>query len=168
MEKEGIIILKCISPNSPYGDGTSSLSPIIALGEGWAYYMGHFMADLRYGNRGSCQGIQDYGFSYCSNTSPTSPHNSHVDALESFDPNLSGDPFKWIPKGLYQDLRDATNESRPPQAVNDAVTGYSNQQMFNAFGSSITTLQGYRTNLLNTTTNSTSLSVAGLFTEYHY
>lgn len=34
---------------NPYGDGHSSNSPIIALGEAWAYHMGHYLADQRYG-----------------------------------------------------------------------------------------------------------------------
>ena len=46
---------------SPYGDGTSSLSPIIALGEGWAYYMGHFMTDLKYGSKSSQPQVEQSG-----------------------------------------------------------------------------------------------------------
>ena len=154
---------------SPYGNGTAGYSPIIALGESWAYYMGHFMADMRYGNVGSCQKEQVGGTTYCSNTSTFNPHNSHIDVLEFFDPNLAADPFKWIPKGLYQDLRDATNELIASGGfVNDNVSNYTNQQFFNSFNSGITTMQGYRTNLLNTTTNSTSGSVAILFSAYHY
>lgn len=50
----------------------------------------------------------------------------------------------------------------------DQVSGYTNQQMFNAFQSSIFTLQDYRVRLLQTTTNPTSSHVADLFTQYHY
>ena len=52
--------------------------------------------------------------------------------------------------------------------VIDGVSGYTNSQMFNAFGSSITTLQAYKTNLLNTTTNTTSSGVVPLFSLYGY
>lgn len=48
------------------------------------------------------------------------------------------------------------------------VLKYINQQMFNAFTSSITTLGAYKTNLLNTTTDSTPQNVAGLFNQYHF
>ena len=94
----------------------------------------------------------------------------HIYTVSRFiNPNLSANPFHWIPKGLYQDLRDATNETiSSGGTVNNAASGYTNQQMFNSFNSSITTLQGYRTNLLNTTTNTTSGSVTNLFQQYGY
>ena len=150
---------------SPYGGGGASYSPIIALGESWAYHMGNAMADLRYGTVASCQLTQDHGIFYGNGCSLGSGH-PHLDALEFFNPNLSADPFHWIPKGLYQDLRDANNETNP---VADIVSGYyTNQRMFTAFSSSITTLQGYRTNLLSQNSNTQATQVTSLFNQYHY
>ena len=76
------------------------------------------------------------------------------------------DPFHWIPQGLFYDLNDNRNETGNP--VIDQVSGYTNQQMFNAFQSTIYTLQNYRIRLLQTTTNSTSGFVPNLFSQYGY
>src|SRR6185437_16437851 len=43
---------------NPYGDGHSSNSPIIALGEAWAYHIGQYFTELRYGNTSRCAGEQ--------------------------------------------------------------------------------------------------------------
>ncbi len=153
---------------SPYGDGNDNQSPIIALGESWAYYMGHFMADLRYGLQSTQTNEQGIGYV---NNAPMSGLSSHINLLEDFSPFRTTDPFFWIPQGVYQDLRDDRNDRNAvPRRVDidDNVVNYTNQQMFNSFNSGITTLQGYRTNLLNTTTNSTSGFVTPLFGRYGY
>ena len=65
-----------------------------------------FWAEQRYGVLGSCQFEQKGGFSYC----PGGSVHPHIDVLEAFDPNLAADPFRWIPKGLMQDLMDVQAE----------------------------------------------------------
>jgi hypothetical protein len=52
--------------------------------------------------------------------------------------------------------------------VNDLVSGFTNAQMFNAFQSSIYTLQDYRVKLLQQTANNTAPSVPDLFSQYGY
>lgn len=52
-------------PLNPDGDGTTSNSPIIALGEGWAYHMGHFLANRTYGF--SSDASIEQGISYDNN-----------------------------------------------------------------------------------------------------
>ncbi|WP_419803463.1 hypothetical protein [Mucilaginibacter sp.] len=147
----------------PYGRSTSSYHNIIALGESWAYYMGHYLADKEYGRIAGCQNEQIGGGYYCN---ANNTRNPHLDVLEAFDPNLQGDPFNWIPQGLFYDLKDPANETNFP--VTDQVSGYTNQQMFNAFQSNITNLQDYRIKLLQSTTNPTSGFVPNLFFQYHY
>jgi len=152
---------------SPYGNGGASYSPIIALGESWAYYMGHFMADLRYGSGNSSQQIEQ-GIGY-QNNSPVTSLSSHLNLLEDFNPSRTGDPFHWIPQGIFYDLSDSRNDILfSSVAVSDQVSGYTNQQMFNTFQSTIYSLQDYRIRLLQTTTNSTSAFVPNLFTQYGY
>ena len=150
---------------NPYGDGTSTSSPIIALGEAWAYHMGHFLADQRYGTFCDCQTIQTGAIAHC--TSVVNPAHSHIDALEAFDPNLGVDPFRWIPKGLMEDLMDNTNETNFPVA--DQVAGFTIAQMFNALQPSVFTLQDYRMMLIQqNTANTTVNQVTNLFSQYHY
>ena len=56
----------------------------------------------------------------------------HIYVMEAFNPNLTADPFRWIPKGLMQDLMDVTNETNPPGVINDAVSGVTISQLFAA------------------------------------
>lgn len=153
---------------NPYGDGNSSNSPIIALGESWAYYIGHYLADRTYGTNASCQIEQDGGTSWCFGTLGGTNH-PHLDVEENFNPNLTVDRFEWIPQGLFYDLMDNRNDfTFDPTMANDQVSGYTNQQMFNAFSGTIYTLQNYRIRLLQTSTNSTSGFVPNLFSQYGY
>lgn len=147
----------------------ATYSPIIALGEGWAYFMGQYLADRRYGVKGSCTAIQTdasgYGIFFCPNP-PNFTVHSHIDALENFNPNLTTDPFHWIPAGLMEDMIDATNETRPPQAVNDAVSGFTIPQIFNALQPDVSSLQQYRDRLI--LQNGNNQQLINLFTEYGF
>lgn len=161
------IITNVGGASSLYGGGGASYSPIIALGESWAYHMGEYMADRRYGNVSSAAGEQ---FSSYYNGYGGSGLNCHLVALELYDPNLAGYPFNWIPKGLYYDLLDTRVENKPPVGtgpVNDSVSGYTNQQMFNAFNSTILSIQSYKTNFIQQN-NITSANVTNLFQSYGY
>lgn len=148
--------------HSPYGQSTGEFHDVIALGESWAYHMGHYLADKQYGTIANCQNEQPDGSYWCNYNGTGHPH---LDVLEAFDPNLQSDPFNWIPKGLFYDMKDYSNENTP---VVDQVSGYTNQQMFNAFGSSITSLPSYRTNLLQQNNNNQSAAVTNLFGQYGY
>lgn len=125
--------------------------------------MGHFLADQRYGTSASCQQEQNGGYSYCNNAWTGHPH---IDVLENFDPNLSTDPFKWIPKGLMLDLMDNTPNEVVP--VIDNVNGFTVQQLFNALQSDVTTLQQYRLRFIQQNPNNQTAAIANLFAQYHY
>lgn len=142
---------------------TSSNSNIIALGKSWAYYMSHYLADKQYGITYSGQ-ANEQGIGY-TNNNPIYGLSSHLNLLEDFSPFRTYDPFYWIPQGLFYDLKDSRNETLP---VIDQVSGYTNQQMFNAFGSSINSLTSYRTNLLQQSNNNQSSDVNYLFNQYGY
>ncbi|MEO8822887.1 MAG: hypothetical protein ABI366_04870 [Ginsengibacter sp.] len=63
--------------------------------------------------------LAGYGIFYY----PNGINHTHIDVLENFNPNLTSDPFKWIPKGLFYDLFDPANEIRPTTGpVTDAVS----------------------------------------------
>lgn len=162
------IISNVSSGYSPYGDGTNSSSPIVALGESWAYYIGHIFSDKKYGTSAGCWSEQDGlpGTTYCNYNGTGHPH---LDVEENFNPNLAADHFEWIPQGLFYDLMDSSTERKANgYPVDDYVAGYTNAQMFNAFQSSIYTLQDYRVKLLQQTSNPTSGNVPGLFAQYNY
>jgi hypothetical protein len=162
---------------SPYGDGNNSFSPIIALGESWAYHMGHFATDWKYGNNSG--GAVEQGILYgngpiwengilVANTGL----NTHLNLLEDFSPNRKNvDPFWWIPQGLYYDLIDNRNDNfQFPLRVqlDDQVSGYSNSKFFNALDTDITTLQDYRARLLSENSNDQATGVTAIFNYYGY
>jgi hypothetical protein len=162
------VINTFFSSNKPYGDGSNTFdSPIIALGESWAYHIGEFFADREYGAASQPAGEQ---FTNYRNGDITGL-NSHLIALENYDPHLTGYPFDWIPKGLFYDMMDTRNDiNSVPRivSINDQVTGYTNQQFFNAFSSNITDLTAYRQNLLQQNGNNQSPQVINLFQQYGY
>ncbi len=148
------------SNNSPYGNGSNTFdSPIIALGENWAYHMGQFLADRQYG--ATSHEAHEQFTNY--HNGDIAGLNCHLITLENYDPHLPNYPFDWIPKGLYYDMMDNRNENNP---VVDQVAGYTNQQFFNAFSSSITSLGAYRQNLPNI--NNQAIQVTNLFQQYGY
>jgi hypothetical protein len=147
---------------NPYGNGTTSNSPIIALGEGWAYHIGHFLSDQRFGVNANCQSEQTGGISYC-NTGGTG--HPHIDVLENYDPNLTADFFRWIPKGLMEDLMDNTPAEFP---ANDQVFGFSIQQIFAALQSDINSVPAYKARFIQQNPNNQTAGVNNIFTYYHY
>lgn len=154
------------SINSPYGDGNQQNpdEPIIALGESWAYYMGHYMADKEYGTNASCPIEQNGSIFYCNGTNTFHPH---LDVLEFFNPNLGSDPFRWIPKGLYQDLRDNTTPSESFPVI-DLVSGFTNAQLFNVFNNSLLSVTNYKNNLIYQNSGNQTSNIIALFNQYHY
>ena len=148
-------------PLNPYGSGASATnSPIIALGEAWGYHMGHFLADQRYGTSASSQ-IEQPGNTFFTGGGA----HPHIDVLEAFNPNLTSDPFNWIPKGLMEDLIDATNETNP---ITDNVSGFTISQLFNALQSDVTTLQLYRARIISQNPSISTINITNLFGQYHY
>ena len=148
---------------NPYGNSATVNSPIIALGEAWGYHLGHFLNDQRYGVSASCKQEQLGGGQFC-NTGGTG--HPDIDVLENYNPGLQSDPFRWIPKGLMEDLIDngepfATN-------VNDQVLGLNTQQIFSALQNDVTTLQQYRARLLQQINNNQLTQINNLFTSYGY
>lgn len=148
----------------PYGQGNTVRSPIIALGESWAYHYGRVLADRVYGINFSSNQVEQ-GQTY-TNGNPVAGLSSHLNLLEDFDPVFRpNDPFRWIPQGIYYDMFDIRNENFP---VFDQVSNYTNQQFFNALDADIFTLQNYRIRLLQENGNNQQNEVTQLFTNYGY
>ena len=146
----------------PYGPGNNSVSAIIALGEGWAYHMGHFMANLKYGTLAPCQSEEQ--IARC----PGGGAHPHVDVIELYNPT-SNYVFHWIPKGLMLDLMDNTTaEQIGPVPLADQVTGYTNQQFYNALQSDVNSIGAFRDRLLQQNNNNQQQQVINLVHTYGY
>ncbi|MEO9146180.1 MAG: hypothetical protein ABI237_11555 [Ginsengibacter sp.] len=71
---------------------------------------------------------------YYSNGTPTPGLSSHLNLLENFSPYRTGDPFHWIPTGLFYDMFDTRNEQKATGGpVDDSVSGYTNQHFLMHF-----------------------------------
>ena len=160
-------------PLNPYGASSTGDAPIIALGEGWAYFMGHFLANLRYGNVARPQTEQAGGTTWTSTAYPVCINQTgnstapHADVLENFNPNLGADPFRWIPQGLMWDMMDNT----PTEVninINDQVSGFSIASIFNSLQSDVTTVPQYRTRFIQQNPGNQTTALTTLFSSYHY
>lgn len=109
-----------------------------------------------------------WGTYYPNSTIPLLAH-PYIDALENFNPNLSSDPFAWIPKGLMEDLMDNTPGE---QTVNDQVSGFTISQIFNAYQTNVTSVQQYKTTIINQNPvlpgNTTLAQFNNLFASYNF
>ena len=162
--------------NPPYGNGNTANSPLIALGESWGFYMGHFLTNMKYG--GGSVGWNAQGFFYGNGVIrqdgvdvAITGLNAHLNLLEDFSPLRGVDPFRWIPRGLYYDLLDNRNDNlQTPVRVPlvDDVLNYSNESFFNALDADIRSLPNYRTRLLSENGNSQAGGVNTIFNFYGF
>lgn len=153
---------------SPYGQGNTGNSPIIALYESWAYYMGHWLTNRKYGTLSGQ--FNEQGIGYVNNF-PVNGINSNLNLLENFSPNRQNDPFRWIPQGLLYDLIDNRNDfaiTGNPLFPGDLVSNYTNQEFFNALDSDINSLPAFRIRLLNENNNNQAADVNALFAFYNF
>jgi hypothetical protein len=153
----------------PYGQGNTVRSPIVALGESWAYHYGRILADRVYGINFSSNQVEQ-GQTY-TNGFPVVTLSSHLNLLEDFHPGRLNDPFRWIPQGIYYDMIDDRNDLTVPfprVLINDEVLNYTNLQFFNALDNTIVSLPAFRLRLLQENANSQIVQVNNLFTAYGY
>ncbi|MBS1610943.1 MAG: hypothetical protein JSS70_19750 [Bacteroidetes bacterium] len=124
--------------------------------------MGLYLAHQKYN-------IDPGSFKGDNNVSVQESGNGNYDGipLENFNPNLAGDPFRWIPKGLMEDLRD--NSVEPSSTlVNDQVSGYTVEQIFGALKSDVSSVQSYQSRLLQLYGNTQLSQILKLFISYGY
>ena len=152
---------------NPYGTGTTNYSPIIALGEGWAFHMGHFLADQRYGTISNCQAEQTDAFGFGIFFCPNGTNRPNIDVLESFVPTLQTDAFRWIPKGLMEDLID-NGEPAATTFVDDQVSTFTIQQLYLALQADVSSVLQYSARLVQQNPGNQTITVTNLFASYGY
>lgn len=133
-----------------YGDGNTRFAPRIALAEGWAFFLGHFMADREWGMESTA--FPEQG-SFKKNSDlltfeSVGEMSSHAHFLEAFAPARKEDPDRWIPKGLFWDLMDGPTESFQDSHVVDQVSGLTPEQMFRMLTPDVKSMLDYKTSLL--------------------
>lgn len=154
---------------SPYGQAGSADAPIIALGESWAYHMGHFLTNARYGSQSPQFNEQGNGYT---NNNPVNLLSSNYNLLEDFSPVRNNDPFRWIPQGLFYDMIDDRNDRAASGGITlypiDLVGGYNNGQFFNTLANDIYSIPEYRERLITLYPNNQTADVRSLFSFYGY
>ena len=153
-----------------YGACCTEYAPIIAVGESWAYFVGHYLADKQWKMKSTAfpeQGfIQDNRdvILFCSENELS----SHIVFLESFNPHRNKDPNAWVPKGLLYDLYDPVGESCTGSTIRDSVAGFQPAQFFKALKQDVETMDEFRNTFLSQNMNSQRDQVIRLFRQYGY
>lgn len=91
--------------------------------------------------------------------------NAYLNALENFNPNFTGDIWRWIPQGLPYDLIDAAGEVFP---VIDNVSAYTNGQCFLSLTTDVRSIPAFQNKLLSQNGNFQQVEVNQLIIQYGY
>ena len=154
-----------------YGDCCTNYSFRIALAEGWAYFMGHYLSDKKWKLKSTSFPEQGnfnlrQNFLYFSSQNAIS---SHICFLESYNPRRSIDPDRWIPKGLFYDLCDSAGEAFPDASkINDNVSGFTVEQLYKAMQPEVESIIDFKYQLLKVNKDNQHAAVLKLFAEYGY
>jgi len=156
-----------------YGPCCTAHSPRIAVGEAWAYHMGHYLSDKKWGLQSTTLPEQGTDIKEHENVlffSNGGGYSSHTNFLEEYSPTrpVSLDPNRWIPKGLMNDLMDGGVESLRSNIPFDHVSGYTNAQFYNALTTDVGGMFTYRDKLLQQNNYNQQNEVTQIFSEYGY
>lgn len=153
-----------------YGSCCTKYAPRIALAEGWSYFMGHYLADKKWGlqstsfpEQGNLQTRENLLYFSCEKG-----FSSHIRFIESYDPHRFIDYNYWIPKGLFYDLMDPDHEIFPGNAIRDNVSGFTCRQIFEAMEKDVQGMEGYKQRLLKKNPFNAEVAVIDLFRQYGY
>ncbi len=153
-----------------YGACCTEKAGMIALGEAWAYTIGHLFTDKEYGLQSTAfpeQGLIDENRDVLL-FSNQSEFSSHIHFLESYNPNRKLDPSYWIPKGLFYDLMDPDIELFSNPAVIDKVSGYSCGQIFSVMNKDVKNIQDFKTAFIARYGGRQAKVIEDLFQQYGY
>jgi hypothetical protein len=153
-----------------YGECCTEKAGLIALGEGWAYMIGHLFTDKLYGMKSTPfpeQGLIDENrnvlvFSNQGNIS------SHIHFLESYDPNRKLDPSSWVPKGLFYDMMDPRIELFDGSSIKDEVSGYQCNQIFSLFNKDMKNMRQFKVRFIERYGGQQKQALDDLFLQYGY
>ena len=153
-----------------YGSCCTGYAPRIALEEGWSYFIGHFMANKKWGlqsttfpEQGNLETGENLLFYYTANNI-----SSHIHFIESYNPYRTIDESYWVPKGLLYDLYDPAEELFPENNISDKVSGFSCKQLFDAMEKDVESMEGFKARLIEKNNVKDKQSVIDLFRQYGY
>ena len=155
-----------------YGPCCTNDARKISVGEGWAYHMGHYLANKKWGLQSTTfpeQGtdIKSWGPNVLM-FSNSSTFSSHQNFLEQYNPNYNRDANRWIPKGLFNDMMDNGTEPYLLNGIIDNVHGFTNQQFYKALLPTIDNLTQYKNKFLQQNGYQQQAQINQLFQQYGY
>jgi hypothetical protein len=153
-----------------YGSCCTKYAPRIALAEGWAYFMGHYLSDKKwklestaFPEQGSFRENKDMEY-----FADTLGMSSHIFFLEAYEPGRLKDPDRWVPKGLFWDLIDEPSEKSPNSGIVDDVSGFTPSQLYHALRPDVGGIVDFKKRLLEENQNEQHDRVMDLFAQYGY
>ena len=96
--------------------------------------------------------------------------SSKENFLEDFNPKrpLNLDPNRWLAKGLFNDMMDPAGIESPASTIVDNVSGFTNQQFFQALQNDVNSMLDYKAKFLQQNNFSQQTQINALFTEYGF
>ncbi len=153
-----------------YGQCCTKYADRIALAEGWSYFLGHYMADKKWGlqstlfpEHGNLKTNENLLYYVTENNI-----SSHIYFLESYNPFRTIDQNYWIPKGLFYDLYDPAIEVFNGNHIVDEVSGIKCSQMFGAMAKDVYGIDEYKKRLIARCGPEEKVTVQDLFRQYGY
>lgn len=154
----------------PYGQCCTEKAAITALGEAWAYYIGHLFTDQRYGLQSTTfpeQGVIDQ-FDHVILFSNQYELSSHLYFLESFNPRRHEDPSSWVPKGLFYDMSDGLSERFTSSRIIDEVEGFTSAQFLGVMTRDVKNIQEFKQRFIEFYGRQQEKQINRLFAQYGY
>ena len=156
-----------------YGACCQSTSERIAVGEGWAYHFGHYLADLKWGSQCTTFPEQGTDIGNFENTllfSNGGGYSSQHNFLENYNPKreLFLDPNRWLPKGIFNDMMDPTGNEPPQSQIVDNISGFTNQQFYQALQNDVNSMSDYKARFLQQNNYLQQTQINELFNEYGF
>ena len=159
-----------ISTYGSYGKGTGNNAGLCALGEAWGYHMGYRLTLEEFRSVGgrdnsviTWDGFEDF--------EPLETGSKDDDIQTFYDP---ANPDKritnwegWIPAGIMNDIID-NNRDFVRAGFWDDVTGYTQQDLFDALDKDVDTPQKFRDRLLSENGNRDQTDLEELFEAYYW
>jgi hypothetical protein len=134
---------------------TATKNNLTAVVESWGYFIGYTFTERKYRNLAPLIADEQVRRLERQRRDDTTPkrYNLTLDVWEG-----------WIPWGMNHDLIDVGEPA--VTGINDLVSNYTVNGIFNGYTSSVTTISGLRTSILSNNGNNQATQVNTLFTSY--
>ena len=137
------------------------------------YHMGHYLSNKKWGLECTTfpeQGTDNGNFVSVIYFSAGGGKSSKENFLEDFNPkrNVTLDPNRWLAKGLFYDMIDPAGNESPASTIIDNVSGFTNQQFYQALQNDVNSMSDYKAKFLLQNNFSQQTQINELFSQYGF